>query len=112
MIDLLRNIILLRPRFVFTARRGVSILKQEVRQSQRVAYSKGTFKNLKTRITSYLLFYEYFKIVALPASAETLCLYVQFLGRSMKSVQSIRNYLNGVKIFLIFKEYDFPSLHD
>ena len=87
-------------------------MKQEVRQSQRAAYSKGTFKNLKTQITSYLLFCEYFEIVALPASVETLCLYVQFLGRSMKSVQSIRNYLNGVKIFHIFKECEFPSLHD
>ena len=112
MIDPRRNIALLRLRFVFTARRGVSILKQGVSQSQRAAYSKGTFKNLKTQITSYLLFCEYFKIVALPASAETLCLCVQFLGRSMKSVQNIRNYLNGVKIFHIFKEYDFPSLHD
>ena len=72
-------------------------MKQEVRQSQRAAYIKGTFKNLKTQITSYLLFCEYFEIVALPASAETLCLYVQFLGRSVKFVQSIRNYLNGVK---------------
>ena len=50
--------------------------------------------------------------MALPASVETLCLYVQFLGRSMKSVQSIRNYLNGVKIFHISKECEFPSLHD
>ena len=65
--------------YIFTARRGVSILKQEVRQSQRAAYSKGTFKNLKTQITSYLLFCECFEIVALPASVETLCVYVQLL---------------------------------
>ena len=50
--------------------------------------------------------------MALPASVETLCLYVQFLGESMKSVRSIRNYLNGVKIFHIFKECEFHSLHD
>ena len=74
--------------------------------------SAGTLKNLKTQITSYLLFCEYFEIVALPASVETLCLYVQFLGGSMKSVQSIRNYLNGVKLFHIFKEFEFHSLHD
>ena len=32
---------------IFTARRGVSILKQEVRQSQRAAYLKGRSKTLR-----------------------------------------------------------------
>ena len=33
----------------------------------------------------------------LPTSTETLQLYAQFLSRSFKSVQSIRNYISGVK---------------
>ena len=59
-------------------------LKRQVRHSQRSAYSDGTFKNFKTQLKSYLLFCEYFHIESVPVSVETLCLYIQFLGRSMK----------------------------
>ena len=48
----------------------------------------------------------------MPVSVETLCLYIQFLGRSMKSAQSVRNYLNGVKLYHILNDAEFPSLQD
>ena len=85
-----------------------------MRHSQRSAYSDGTFKNFKTQLKSYLLFCEYFHIESVPVSVETLCLYmyIQFLGRSMKSTQSIRNYLNGVKLYHILNDAEFPSLQD
>ena len=61
-------------------------LKKELRHSQRSAYSVGTLKKLKkTQIKSYVLFCEYFHIESVPVSVENLCLYIQFLGRSMKS---------------------------
>ena len=63
----------------------LAVLKKELRHSQRFAYSVGTFKNLKTQIKSYLLFCEYFHIESVPVSVESLCLYIQFLGRSIKS---------------------------
>lgn len=88
------------------------MLKRQLRRSQRSAYSEGTFKNFKTQIKSYLLFCEYFHIESMPVSVETLCLYIQFLGRSMKSAQSVRNYLNGVKLYHILNDAEFPSLQD
>ena len=39
----------------------------------------------------------YFGLKYLPASTETLSLYAQFLSRTFKSTQSIRNYLSGIK---------------
>ena len=89
-----------------------AVLKRQLRRSQRSAYSEGTFKNFKTQIKSYLLFCEYFHIESMPVSVETLCLYIQFLGRSMKSAQSVRNYLNGVKLYHILNDAEFPSLQD
>lgn len=61
------------------------------------AYAAGTFKNLRIQWELYFMFCTYFNLQELPAKVETLCLYVQFLRRSFKSVQSIRNYLSGVK---------------
>lgn len=42
------------------------------------------------------MFCIYFKFRLLPASVECLCLYAQFLSRTLKAVDSIRNYLSGV----------------
>ena len=57
----------------------------------------GSRRNLRIQWESFLLFCFYFKLVFLPTSTETLQLYAQFLSRSFKSVQSIRNYISGVK---------------
>ena len=57
----------------------------------------GSRRNLRIQWESFLLFCFYFKLVFLPTSTETLQLYGQFLSRSFKSVQSIRNYISGVK---------------
>ena len=89
-----------------------AVLKKELRHSQRSAYSVGTFKDLKTQIKSYLLFCEYFHIESVPVSAENLCLCIQLLGRSMKSAQTVRNYLNGVKLYHTFNDAAFHSLQD
>lgn len=48
---------------------------------------------------SFLLFCFYFNFVHLPASTQTIQLYAQFLSRTFKSVDSIRNYISGVKTF-------------
>ena len=39
----------------------------------------------------------YFQFKSLPASIECLCLYAQFLSRTFKAVQSIQNYISGIK---------------
>ena len=88
-------------------------LHQDVKKSQRAAFAVGTRNNLKTQWKSFLLFTTFFNLVALPATLQTICLYAQFLSRSFKSVASIRNYLNGVKLlhfFLGFECVSFKSL--
>ncbi|CAH3189965.1 unnamed protein product, partial [Porites evermanni] len=42
-----------------------------------------------------------------PASLDTVCLYCQFLSRSM-TPQSVRNYLSGVKLLHVVTGFDFP----
>ena len=43
------------------------------------------------------MFCDYFNLQDFPTCVNTLCLYARFLSRSFKSVQSIQNYLSGIK---------------
>ena len=52
---------------------------------------------LLSTVKSFLMFCIYFKLCYLPVSTETLQLYAQFLSRSFVAVDSIRNYISGVK---------------
>lgn len=72
-------------------------LKQDLKTSRSSAFAEGTKNNLKVQWESFLLFCMYFGLKYLPASTETLSLYAQFLSRTFKSTQSIRNYLSGIK---------------
>lgn len=74
-------------------------LRGELRQSTAAAFAEGTKRNLKTQWESFLLFCIYFKLVYLPASTDTIQLYAQFLSRTFKSTDSIRNYISGVRTF-------------
>ena len=46
----------------------------------------------------------------MPASIETVQLYIQFLSREFASVQSIKNYVNGVKLLHLYKSAAFPHV--
>lgn len=72
-------------------------LKRDLDHSNKAAYAEGTRKNLKLQWESYLLFCLYFNLNSLPASTKNLQLFAQFLSRTFKSADSIRNYVNGVK---------------
>ena len=72
-------------------------LRQDLRTSTKAAYAEGSRRNLKVQWESFLLFCTYFKFVSLPATTETLQLFSQFLSRTFKSTDSIKNYINGVK---------------
>lgn len=74
-------------------------LEYELGSTNRKAYAEGSRRNLRIQVESFLLFCLYFSLRYLPASTKTLQLYTQFLGRSFKSVESIRNYISGVKTF-------------
>ena len=90
--------------------RELSSLRKDLKSSLRSAYSTGTFSNLRTQFSAFLLFCSYFEFKPLPAELDTVCLYVQFLSRTL-SPPSIRNYLSGVKLFHLFSglEYSFSK---
>jgi hypothetical protein len=54
----------------------------------------------------------YFEFVPIPTSVQILMLYAQFLSRSFKSVDSIRNYNSAIKLLHLYLEYpQFESFH-
>ena len=93
--------------FCITGNSDLHNLKLEVRQSLKSAHAEGTRRNLQTQWKAFFLFCTYYSFTPLPCELETLCLYAQFLSRSFSSVDSIRNYLNGVKILHLFLDYSF-----
>ena len=86
------------------------LLKEDQQISSRHAFAHGTFKNIEVQWRTFLTFCVYFAFNYLPASLDTVCLYVQFLGRSFKSVDSIKNYLNGVRLLHVLNDFEFPFL--
>ena len=63
----------------------------------RAAFRPGTRSNLRTQLKSYLLFCTYFRKEPFPATSLQLRCYAQFISRTLKSPQSIQNYLSGIK---------------
>ncbi len=84
-------------------------LMEELRTSRRAAFAEGTRKNLHTQWKSFIMFCLYFGFNIMPASSTTLSLYIQFLARSFKSVQSIQNYVSGVKLMHILANAPCPQ---
>jgi hypothetical protein len=65
------------------------------------AFAIGTLNNFKTQWNAELLFCGYFHLQPFQIDAELLCTYSDFLRRSFKSAQRIRNYINGVKVLFL-----------
>ena len=74
-------------------------------------YSAGTYSNLRTQFRAFLLFCTHFCLTPVPAQLDTICLYVQFLSRTLCPA-TIRNYLSGVKLFHLFMGADYPFTKD
>ena len=55
------------------------------------------------------MFCTFFHLQPLPADCKTMCLYAQFLSRSFQSVQSIRNYISGVKVLHLLLDLDYTA---
>lgn len=72
------------------------VLRRDLRSTRRESYAAGTSKNHRSSWRSYALFCLHFHLHPLPASTDTLCLFAQFLSRSM-TIQSIANNLSAVK---------------
>lgn len=82
-----------------------------MQHSNKAAFALGTRKNLRIQWESFLLFCFYFKFVSLPVSTHTLQLYAQFLSRTFKAVESIRNYINGVKTIHLILGYSVDQIN-
>jgi hypothetical protein len=59
-----------------------------------------------------MVFCEYFQINPIPTTVQVLCFYAQFLSRSFKSVNSIKNYLSGVKLLHLYLDDDYPKFDE
>lgn len=85
-------------------------LQTEVRESIEAAYTHGTWMNLKTQWKAFLLFTLYYGLQSLPASLNTILIFMQFLSRSFKSISSIINYVQGVRTLHYLNNFKFPEL--
>ena len=56
------------------------------------------------------MFCIYFEFLPIPTSVQILTLYAQFLSRSFKSVDSIRNYNSAIKLYPQFESFHFKSI--
>ena len=61
------------------------------------AFRPGTTANHTSQIKAYLLFCVHYNLEEINPSAETICLYVEFLARSVKSPRAVLNYISGVR---------------
>lgn len=91
--------------------RKVGNLHDEMLQSRRLAFAQGTNDNLKVQWKSYLLFCNYYKMFPFYTSSNNLCYFAQFLSRSFKSVDSIKNYINGVRILFLLLGFEDKIFH-
>ena len=76
-------------------------------RSRKTAYAAGTSRNHRTQWRTNLYFPLHFNLVFLPASLQTICLYCQFLSRSL-TPPLIRNYVSGLLHDML--GFPFPDL--
>ena len=87
-------------------------LRKDLKSSRRSAYAVGTLKNLKIQWEAYLMFCIFFGLQKLPSTSNTLSLFAQFLSRSFKAVQSINNYISGVKTMHLLLGYPVDKINN
>ena len=105
----MRVVIYLLFSFLFISESELIALNKEVKRSMKGAYADGTFRNLRIQWESFLSFCFKYKLNHFPVDVRTLCLYAQFLSRSFKSVQLVRNYLSAVKTLHCLLEFKYPE---
>lgn len=71
-------------------------LDKEVVSIKQGAFAAGTNANLQSQWRIYYSFCSDFNITPLPASQETICRYIAYLCRRLRSYQSVKNYLHGL----------------
>ena len=86
------------------------VLKQEAVETRFQALADSTRANLVTQFKAYLMFCCYFGLQAKPFVEENLVVYIQFLARSFKSPQSVKNYVYGLQTLARLHSWQFPDL--
>ncbi len=71
------------------------------------AFASSTKQVYRTQIKRYVQFCQFYGYAQVPASDVTLCRYVAYLAGSLKP-QSIRQYLNAVRIFHLESGFENP----
>jgi hypothetical protein len=77
--------------------------------SAKHAYPDSTNTNIVTQWEFYFMFCFCFNLIPIPTTINIMSLYSQFLSRSFKSVDSIRNYISGVKLLHLFLDKEYPQ---
>ena len=98
--------------YIFVSDEQLMLLNRDLNTSTRSAFARGTLKNLKIQWETFLLFCMFFKLNYVSVSTKVLSLYAQFLSRSFKSVESIKNYLSGVKTMHYILGYTTVNIND
>ena len=75
----------------------MALLKRQTRKRMNRAFRPGTLANHKSQIKAYITFCLYFGLKDIDPDINTICMYVEFLTRSIQSPQTIKNYVSGVR---------------
>ena len=76
-------------------------LRRQLKETQRAAFAEGTHKNLLTQWKTFLVFCDRYQYEAMPVSKDMICLYAQYLANKLKSPQTVRNYIDGVRVLQV-----------
>lgn len=88
---------------------SLDVLQREVKSSMKAAFATSTSKNLRIQWKAYFLVCKFYGLKPIPSTVETLCFFSQFLSRSFKSVESVKNYISGIKTLHHVLDITFPS---
>lgn len=90
----------------------IRALDRRVFEVKASAYAHATICNRTTQIRTFVLFALFMGLAPLPVTASCLSRYLVFLSKSFKSYSSIRNYMDGVRVFHVSNGYNFQSIAD
>lgn len=86
---------------------GLDTLRKEALAFKTAAFASSTHKTYSSQIKSYLRFCGSHGLVPVPASQETILVYLAFLARTLSS-NSIPGYLNVIRILHLESGYKNP----
>ncbi len=98
--------------FLFFPELQLQVLQSDLRETQSKAYAVGTLKNVLSCWGAFRAFCSYFSFCAIPASAQTVALYIQCLSRSVLAIGTIRNHITAIRLVHKLRRSDPPDFTD